>query len=140
MIEKLKVMLDRGAIAPKRAHDEDAGMDLFTMDSFSIDPGKGKKINTGVHVLIPSGFAGVLMSKSGLNVNHDITCTGLIDASYTGAIVVKLYNHGKRTYQFNAGDKISQLIIVPIETPEMEIVDHFPVTDRGDGGFGSTGR
>lgn len=140
MIEKLKVMLDRGAITPKRAHDEDAGMDLFTMDSFSIDPGKGKKINTGVHVLIPIGYAGVLMSKSGLNVNHDITCTGLIDASYTGSIVVKLYNHGKRAYQFNAGDKISQLIIVPIETPEMEIVDHFPVTDRGDGGFGSTGR
>lgn len=133
-------MTDPGAILPKRAHPEDAGMDLFTMDGFFIDPGKSKRINTGVHVLIPEGYAGILMSKSGLNVNHDITSTGLIDASYTGSIVVKLYNHGKKTYQFNPGDKISQLVIVPIETPGIERVDRFPSTDRGDNGFGSSGR
>ncbi len=80
------------------------------------------------------------MSKSGLNVHHDITSEGVIDVGYTGAIVVKLYNHGEIPYFVKKGDKISQLVIVPVVIPPLEIVDELEDTERGDGGFGSTGR
>ena len=80
------------------------------------------------------------MSKSGLNVNHDITSTGLIDEGYTGSVVVKLYNHGDKDYTVKPGDKISQLVIVPIIKPNIYVVEELEDTERGDNGFGSTGR
>lgn len=140
MIEKLNVMLDPGSIMPTRAHDTDAGIDLYTRDSFYLDGGKSKKINTGVHLEIPKGYVGMIKSKSGLNVNFDITSEGVIDSGFTGAIVVKMYNHGKKSHFFEAGNKISQLVLLPIETPELVLVDNFAPTDRGEAGFGSTGR
>lgn len=74
------------------------------------------------------------------NVNHNITSDGTIDMGYTGSIRVKLYNHGKEDYQVMAGDKISQLVIVPILTPTLEWVENLEETERGNNGFGSTGR
>ena len=97
-------------------------------------------IDTGVHVQIPDGFVGFLKSKSGLNVRLDITGEGVIDAGYTGSICVKLYNHGAQFHVFEAGDKIIQLVILPIYTPLLEQVDDLEDTDRGSDGFGSTGR
>ena len=82
----------------------------------------------------------MLKSKSGLNCRHGLTSEGVIDAGYTGSIVVKLYNHSETDYVVNAGDKISQLVILPILSPVPKLVDSLEDTARGNGGFGSTGK
>lgn len=139
MIEKINIMLDKGAILPTRAHKQDAGIDLYTPVDVTVYKSDSAVIDTGVHVEIPEGYAGVLISKSGLNVKNDITSTGLIDSGYTGSIVVKLYNHGNTISRFPKGSKISQLVIVPVETPIVQLVEEFAKTERGSNGFGSTG-
>lgn len=136
----MKVKLDEGAYMPIRAFEQDAGYDLRTPVRFVIHPGGSAVIDTGVHVQIPDGYVGFLKSKSGLNVRLDLTGEGVIDAGYTGSITVKLYNHGKQFHVFEAGDKIIQLVILPIITPDLEQVDDLEDTDRGSDGFGSTGR
>jgi dUTP pyrophosphatase len=82
----------------------------------------------------------MVKSKSGLNVKHGITSEGVIDVGYTGSIRVKLYNHSNRPYRVEKGDKISQLVIMPILTPELELAPSLEATDRGDNGFGSSGK
>ena len=136
----MKVMLDKGAFPPERAHETDAGLDIRTPHGFYLRPHDSRTINTGVHVQLPHGTAGILISKSGLNVNHDILTTGLIDEGYTGAIRVKLYNHGSDPYQFQTGDKISQLVVVPVIYTSVELVESLDDSERGDNGFGSSGR
>lgn len=138
--EKVKVVLDDGAYMPERAHELDAGYDLRTPEDVTIYGGLNATIDTGVHVQIPGGYVGFLKSKSGLNVKDSITGEGVIDAGYTGSIKVKLYNNGNSTKRFYKGDKIIQLVILPIYTPEIERVDSLEKTDRGANGFGSTGR
>lgn len=153
----MKIMLDEGAIMPTRAHPWDAGLDLYTPVDVRIPASRCrcggydgvyegfvdigcKTIDTGVHVEIPEGYVGFIKSKSGLNVKYGLTAEGVIDAHYTGSIRVKLYNHTNSCHYFRAGDKIAQLVILKCELPELELVDHLEETDRGDGGFGSTGR
>lgn len=136
----MKIKLDVGARIPIRAHETDAGYDLCAREDKVIIGGEAAVFDTGVHVQLPKGTAGVLVSKSGLNVVHDITSTGLIDEGYTGSIRVKLYNHGREPYKVNAGDKISQLVIIPVHTPRLEVVKSLEETDRGDNGFGSSGK
>ena len=136
----MKVMLDKGAYMPVRAHKDDAGLDLRSPDTFIVKAGKSLKIDSGVHVEIPAGYVGFLKAKSGLNVKYGITCTGVIDAGYTGSIVVKLYNNGSDDVLFERGDKITQLVILPIVCPDLVQVDSLEDTERGDAGFGSTGR
>lgn len=136
----MKVKLDPGAYMPERAHDLDAGYDLRTPYNYAIQPRSFGTIDTGVHVQIPEGYVGFLKSKSGLNVKHSITGEGVIDAGYTGSIKVKLYNSSINRYRFNKGDKIIQLVLLPIFTPDLEQVDDLEETERGDAGFGSTGR
>lgn len=136
----MKVMLDSGAFEPTRAHKTDAGLDLRSPICIEV-PAKGSAvIDTGVHVELPFCTAGFLKSKSGLNVNHDITSDGVIDVGFTGTIKVKLYNHGTKPYQVLRGDKITQLVVVECRFPDVEVVDTLDKTDRGDKGFGSTGR
>ena len=153
----MKIMLDKGAKMPTRAHPWDAGLDLYTPVDVTVpgctilgwvkefvlggsaDVGCAT-IDTLVHAEIPEGMVGFIKSKSGLNVKHGLTGEGVIDAHYTGSIKVKLYNHSRHPYHFKAGDKIAQLVIVPCLLPELEVVDSLEETDRGDGGFGSTGR
>ncbi len=136
----MKIVLDKGAYMPERAHSTDAGLDLKTPIPFSLIRGESIVIDTGVHIELPPGTVGMLKSKSGLNVNCGITSEGVIDEGYTGSIRAKLYHHGKGTVVFGAGDKITQLVILPVLTPEIEIVDSLEKTERGDSGFGSTGR
>lgn len=140
MPERMKIMLDPGAIKPTRAHDADAGLDLYAPKDGYIHGGGSCTFDTGVHVEIPKGYAGFLKSKSGLNCKHGLTSEGVIDAGYTGSIVVKLYNHSGMDYSVKAGDKISQLVILPILAPELELVDSLEETERGTDGFGSTGK
>lgn len=136
----MKIKLDDGAFIPTRAHDTDAGLDLYAMEDQIVSAKESAIFDTGVHMEIPVGYVGMVKSKSGLNVKHSLTSEGVIDAGYTGSIVVKLYNHGGYDYQVRRGDKISQIVILPIITPEVELVDELESTERGNGGFGSTGR
>ena len=140
----MKIMLDEGAKMPTRAHPYDAGLDLYAPEgdgSYCINACGGScTIDTGVHVQIPEGCVGLVKSKSGLNVKHGLTCTGVIDSHYTGSITVKLYNHHFQSYDVRPGDKIAQLVIVPCVLLPLEMVDSLEETDRGDNGFGSTGR
>lgn len=139
-MRKLKVVLDKGAKMPTRAHASDAGVDLYAKDGAIVEAKDSCIFDTGVHLEIPEGYVGFLKSKSGLNVKHGITSEGVIDAGYTGSIVVKLYNNSGYDYRVNAGDKISQLVLLPIITPELELADTLEASDRGTNGFGSSGR
>ena len=136
----MKVKLDDFAFIPERAHNTDAGLDLKSPICIEIPARSSAVIDTGVHVDLPIGTVGFLKSKSGLNVNHDITSDGVIDVGYTGSIKVKLYNHGIIPYQVLRGDKITQLVVVECHFPDVEIVEELDVTARGNKGFGSTGR
>lgn len=140
---RVDVVLDDGAYMPERAYEFDAGFDLRTPKKCFIPFGRSAVIDTGVHVKIPRGYVGMLKSKSGLNVNHGLVGEGVIDADYTGSIKVKLYNNGESAYTFDKGDKIIQLVILPIPYIYMTQVDGFNDKGknvRGDNGFGSTGR
>lgn len=136
----MKIKLDPGAKLPTKAHAEDAGFDLYTPERVIVAAGGSAVIDTGVHIQLPPGTAGLLVSKSGLNVNHDITSTGLIDQGYTGSIRVKLYNHGNNDYYIAAGEKISQLVVLKIMDVSVQTVDELDASERGDAGFGSSGK
>lgn len=136
----MKITLDKGAKMPTRAHTWDAGLDLYAMEDGYIRCGHHRTFDTGTHIAIPEGYVGLVKSKSGLMVNHGIKTDGTIDAHYTGPIKVCLFNHGGSKYEVKAGDKIAQLVIVPCLLPELELVDSLEETDRGENGFGSTGR
>lgn len=136
----MKIKLDEGAKMPTRAHSTDAGLDLYARDTQIVPAKESAIFDTGVYIELPQGTVGMLKSKSGLNVKHGITSEGVIDVGYTGSIVAKLYNHSGYDYKINAGDKITQLVILPIVTPDLELVEDLESTERGSGGFGSTGR
>jgi dUTP pyrophosphatase len=138
-LPKLKIMLDPGAKKPTRAHSTDAGLDLFSREDAVIHPNSSGEFDTGVHVAIPDGYVGFLKSKSGLNVKHSVQSEGVIDSGYTGSILVKLFNHGSAAVHIQKGQKITQLVILPIITPDLEQVDSLEETERGNGGFGSSG-
>lgn len=143
--DRIKVMLDEFAYMPERAHGADAGFDLRTPNRIVLREHSSACIDTGVHIDIPAGWFGKLESKSGLNVKHSVVSLGgVIDAGYTGSIVAKLYNLSEFDYVFEAGDKIVQIIIQPCTSADsMEQVislDKFHDSDRGDNGFGSSGK
>ena len=136
----MKIKLDRGAFIPVRAHGTDAGADLRSPVDAAIPARHSRVIDTGVHIQLPHGYVGMLKSKSGLYVKHDITSEGVIDEGYTGAIKVKLYNHSYSPYFVRRGDKITQLVIVPCEYVDFDVVDKLDDSERGGEGFGSTGK
>lgn len=136
----MKIKLDNGAKAPTRAHELDAGYDLYARHFECVTAGGSALFDTGVHMEIPKGYVGFLKSKSGLNVKSGLLGEGVIDAGYTGSIVVKLYNHDTVDHYFYPGNKISQIVLLPIFTPDLEVVDELAETERGGNGFGSTGK
>lgn len=136
----LPVQLNEGAYMPERAHRLDAGLDLRSPVDVAVPSGCSASIHTGVHVQLPPGTVGMLKSKSGLNTKHSVTSEGVIDEGYTGEIVVKLYNHGFDRFLIKRGDKISQLVILPVLRPTPVQVDKIEGGERGNNGFGSTGR
>lgn len=137
---KIKVKLDNGAIMPTKAHEYDAGFDLYTPCHYLLEGNSELIIDTGVHIEIPQGYVGFIKSKSGLNVNCSIRGEGVIDSGYTGSIVVKLYNDSNHPHLFDKGNKIIQLVILPIPQVELVEVDSLEETERGDNGFGSSGK
>ena len=137
----MKIKLDVGAKMPTRAHEWDAGLDLYARDYKVVGGMDSGVFDTGVHMEIPNGFVGFIKSKSGLNIMHGLRCEGVVDSGYTGSIVVKLYNDTVMPYRVLPGDKIAQLVILPVWFPEnMTLVDELDETERGESGFGSTGR
>lgn len=136
----MKFKLDGGAFAPVREHKADAGMDLRTPVAFKMIVGERVLVDTGVHVEIPYGFVGYVLPKSGLASRGILAEVGTIDSGYTGSIKVNLVNTDEFVHLFEVGDKIAQVVIHKVELPDVEIVDYLRDTDRGDRGFGSTGR
>lgn len=136
----MKVMLDEGAFIPERAHGADGGADLRSPVNALIPPGGSVVIDTGVHMEIPVGYAGFLKSRSGMNVKFGVVNEGVIDAGYTGSICVKLYNHSRDYYRVERGDRISQIVILPVVLCGFDRVYKLEPTERGENGFGSTGK
>ena len=138
----MKVQLDEGAIMPTRAHEADAGLDLYTREDKVVSAHGYATFDTGVHIELPPNTYGKLESKSGLNVKANVVSLGgVIDEPYRGSIVVKLYNLGDTDYTFHKGEKIVQLVVVPclyVDTKEVEKLDMN--TDRKSDGFGSSGK
>jgi len=137
----LRVQMDDGAIRPVRSHRYDAGLDLGCPHDVTV-PARGKAdIDTGIHVAIEPGWFGKLESRSGLAVNHGVICVGgVVDSGYTGSIVVSLYNLSDEDYRLLQGDRCAQMVLIPCAVPMIQVVGSISESERGDGGFGSTGR
>jgi dUTP pyrophosphatase len=135
--------LDERARLPTRAHDGDAGLDLYASDDAVLAPGERASVPTGIAVEIPPGQAGLVLPRSGLAARHGISVVnapGLIDAGYRGEIRVLLLNTDRaQSFQVRAGDRIAQLVLVRIELPPPVEVNSLSDSERGDGGFGSSG-
>ena len=136
--------LSERAILPTRAHEGDAGLDLYAVEPAHIGPGERWSVPTGVAVEIPQGFAGMVLPRSGLAREHGIALVnspGLIDCGYRGEIRVLLLNTDPaEVYRVEPGDRIAQLVVVEVATPEPVEVSGLADSSRGDGGFGSSGR
>jgi dUTP pyrophosphatase len=136
--------LNDGAIPPSRAHDGDAGLDLYACEAAHIGPGERWSVGTGIAVEIPDGHAGLVLPRSGLAKRHGITLVnspGLIDAGYRGEIRVLLLNTDPaEVFRVAPGDRIAQLVITPIVLAETVEAEALADSARGDGGFGSSGR
>lgn len=137
--------LRENAVIPKRATEHSAGYDLCAcVDSdITIAPGETKLIPTGIAAALPEGSVGLIYARSGLGIKHGIipaNAVGVIDSDYRGEIAVGLYNHSDKPYTLSPNDRIAQLVITPIFTPEITEVSELDDTVRGEGGFGSTGK
>jgi dUTP pyrophosphatase len=136
--------LGEEAREPTRAHDGDAGYDLYAAEPAHIGPGERAAVGTGIAVAIPDGWAGLVLPRSGLAARHGITlpnAPGLIDAGYRGEVRVLLLNtDAHEPFEVAPGDRIAQLLLVRHEAPELLEVASLDETVRGAGGFGSSGR
>lgn len=131
-----------GGSVPKYATVGDAGADLTSREDVRIPAHQRVLVKTGIKIAIPNGYVGLVHPRSGLALKHGITvlnAPGTIDAGYRGEVGVILLNTGALDFEVKAGDRIAQLVVQKVETAEFEIVDALTETDRGDGGFGSTG-
>ena len=134
--------LNENAITPCYAHENDAGLDLFSIEECTIDPGEYKLIHTGIAIQLPSNTEAQVRPRSGLALKNGITvlnAPGTIDEGYRGEIGIILINHGKQPFKVEVGMKIAQMVINSIVKVNVELVSKLSETDRGLGGFGSTG-
>ena len=135
--------LDARARLPTRAYPGDAGLDLYALEDAALDPGKRASVRTGIAVEIPEGEAGLVLPRSGLAARHGIALVnapGLIDSGYRGEVVVLLLNTDRSVrFELAAGDRIAQLVLVRVQAPEVVEVEELAMSERGAGGFGSSG-
>lgn len=142
--EPLKVSrLDDRARLPTRAYPGDAGLDLYALEAAELEPGQRASVGTGIAVEIPDGQAGLVLPRSGLAARHGIALVnapGLIDSGFRGEIRVLLLNTDRQEpFAISAGDRIAQLVLVRVETPEVIEAPALALSERGAGGFGSSG-
>jgi dUTP diphosphatase len=142
MIEVEIVRLRAEARVPERAYPGDAGVDLAACEPVTLAPGERALVPTGLAVAIPDGYAGFVQPRSGLATRHGVTIVnapGLIDSGYRGEIQVVLLNTDKEaTFSAEAGERIAQLVIVPVPEVVLKEVDELPSSERGVRGFGSS--
>ncbi len=138
---KIKIKkISEDAIIPKYAKENDAGMDLFSIEELIIKPGERKGVGTGISISLPKGYVSLIWDKSGVALNSGIkTMAGVLDADYRGEYRVVLLNVSDQNFEIKKGQKIAQVLIQKIEHPEIEVVEELSETSRGEGGFGSTG-
>jgi len=133
-----------GATLPRRAHEGDAGLDLFATCAVTIAPGERASVATGIALEVPAGHAGLVLPRSGLASRHGIALVnapGLIDSGYRGEVRVLLLNTDRdEAFRIAPGDRIAQLLVVPFADVEPMAVSELALSVRGEGGFGSTGR
>ena len=135
----MNVMIDNKGFMPEKAHDLDAGYDLRAAKGYIIYPGNKRTMETGVHIELPKNTVAYIKDRSSMYAN-DLIVSGTIDPGYTGPIKVTMHNIGADMALIKRGDKIAQLVFHETLSPELTEVDKFKETERGDGGFGSTGR
>lgn len=137
------VRLDQGATLPTRAHDDDAGLDLYAAESARLAPGARVSVGTGLAVQIPEGIGGLVLPRSGMALKHGVTLVnapGLIDPGYRGELRVLLLNTDRtQEFQVSRGDRIAQLLLVPVAHASPRLADALDDSTRGEGGFGSSG-
>lgn len=142
MTESVDVLL-HGADVPLYAHPGDAGADLVSTEDVVMAPGQRALVGTGVSIALPNGYVAFVVPRSGLATTHGITIVnspGTVDAGYRGEIRVTLLNtDATESYRVRAGDRIAQLVVMPVAHARFVPVDRLPGTERGTGGFGSTG-
>ncbi len=139
-IQKIK----EGAILPTYGSAQAAGADLYACitDSVTIPSGETVMIPTGIAMAIPDGYVGLIFARSGLACKRNLAPAnkvGVIDSDYRGEIMVALHNHGKADQRVEAGERVAQIAIMPVVQPTFEVADSLDETQRGAGGFGSTG-
>lgn len=145
MLLKIKKIKDNARI-PKRATNGSAGMDLYACinESITLNPGQLALVPTGIAIELPdNGCAAFLYARSGLGVKHGICLSngvGVIDSDYRGEVCVGLCNVSDKAYTIEPDERIAQMVIAPVFTPDIEEVDELSDTSRGEGGFGSTGK
>lgn len=132
--------LHQAAVLPNYAHDDDAGLDLYTVADCILEPGERVTIPTGIAVQLPAGYVGLIWDKSGLSHRSGLkTLGGVIDAGYRGEVMVGMVNLGQEPHHFTAGEKVAQLLVQPVVQPTVTEVSSLEDTARGAAGFGSTG-
>ncbi|HXH61441.1 MAG TPA: dUTP diphosphatase [Fimbriimonadaceae bacterium] len=139
---RVKVTLDEGARLPEYKTPGAAGMDIYSAEPVELQPMQRRMVRTGLSVAIPAGYEGQMRPRSGLAHKHGLTMVntpGTIDSDYRGEIRVILINLGQETVRLEAGERIAQLVVVPVCQAVLEVVDSLDDTERGTGGFGSTG-
>ena len=142
MLEIKVLKLNENAIIPSYSHEGDSGMDLFSVENYTLFPRKRELIRTGLKVEIPLGYEMQIRPKSGLAWKKGITVLntpGTVDAPYRGEVGVILINHGEENYEVKKGEKVAQIVFKKVETAVFKEVDSLSETSRGEGGFGSTG-
>jgi dUTP pyrophosphatase len=132
--------LDANATLPTRAHPDDAGLDLYALEDAEFGPGEGKVVKTGVAVAIPEGHVGLVCDRSSMAKRGLKTAGGVIDAGYRGELGVMLWNIARQQQGLKRGERIAQLLVIPIAVPAPVESEDLGATARGAGGFGSTGR
>ncbi len=136
-------ILDEDAVVPTYGSPDSAGLDLYALENHLIASGQTEVVHTGIAVKIPDGFFGGIYARSGIALKKGLrpgNCTGVIDADYTGEILVALHNDSLSWQSISKGDRIAQLIVQPyMRFDRLETVRELPKTERGNGGFGHTG-
>lgn len=136
--------LNNKAKLPCRATADSAGADLCACinDDIALMPGERRLIPTGIAIAVPTGFGGFVFPRSGLSSKFGVSlanCVGVIDSDYRGEVKVPVINHSSEPYTIKAGERIAQLVIMPVDLCEYGFSDELDKTERGEGGFGSTG-
>jgi dUTP pyrophosphatase len=140
-MQKIQIKkLSEKAVLPTRAHADDAGLDIYSLELVVLGAGLGTVAKTGVAVAIEPGYVGMVADRSSLAKKGVKTAGGIIDSGYRGEIGIVLWNISKEEIRLEAGERIAQLLLIPIVTPAPVEADSLDATARGEGGFGSTGK